>query len=248
MMSLLYAKKILQNDKTCKRHSDSHSTVSHYDREKLQKKKKSMSSICLSTVLSRVNPKPAPAASCWHVSEMWVPLPHTWNKESPFESTRAPKCAFTNFPMWPWYFLSFWTNARVTHLIQFLFLDLLKTLGFCYSHYNSLLVRHKLLFIHLSEDLRVSCTTSFQQTSVWALSPHSKQIKKIHLVSKSLVIIIWNHNSPLIHSQSSHEWSCIEETDLRYRQRNLYALWDAGNTSWDGVMDERCQDRTFLNI
>lgn len=176
MMSLLYAKKILQNDKTCKRHSDSHSTVSHYDREKLQKK--SMSSICLSTVLSRVNPKPAPAASCWHVSEMWVPLPHTWNKEFPFECTHAPKCAFTNFPMCPWYFLSFLTNARVTHLIQFLFLDLLKTLGFCYSHYYSLLVRHKLLFIHLSEDLRVSCTTSFQQTSVWALSPHSKQIKK----------------------------------------------------------------------
>lgn len=87
---------------------------------------------CLSTVISRVIYKPASAELWWTVSEMRVPLRHTWGKKS----TSLKECALHN------------VLSQISHVILVLsellcqnkgghisvLVYLLQTLGFCCLH------------------------------------------------------------------------------------------------------------------
>lgn len=166
-MSLLYAKGILQNDKTDKNALWLPLNILTMTGKSCGKRY--MSSICLRTVISRMIPKWASAASCWHVSEMRVPLPHTWGKESRTLKVHLPPKWFHKSSMWPWHFLSFCTKARVdTHISVLISWSASNTwiLLLILEQSSGKAVAQTTVHISsfsLTEDLSVSCNTYFQQ-------------------------------------------------------------------------------------
>lgn len=166
-MSLLYAKGILQNDKTDKNALWLPLNILSLWQEKAVEK-----DICLVSawglLLADWSPNES-AASCWHVSEMRVPLPHTWGKESRTLKVHLPPKWFHKSSMWPWHFLSFCTKARVdTHISVLISWSASNTwiLLLTLEQSSGKAVAQTTVHISsfsLTEDLSVSCNTYFQQ-------------------------------------------------------------------------------------